>query len=80
MKDFGRGAWEVTKRFFCAFLSTAGVFIILVLGIWWSAPNLITDYDNKIIINKDNNTLSYYTHGKAGKEGLYEIESPWGVF
>jgi len=34
MKDLGRGAWEVTKRFICAFLSTAGVFIVFgfILG------------------------------------------------
>ncbi|MBQ6026497.1 MAG: hypothetical protein IJL20_12905 [Lachnospiraceae bacterium] len=34
MKDLSRGAWEVTKRFICAFISTAGVFIVFgfILG------------------------------------------------
>ena len=29
MKDLGHAVWEVLKRFFCAVLSTAGVFIAL---------------------------------------------------
>lgn len=53
MKDLGKGAWEVTKRFLCAFLSTAGVFIIFgfILG------KLETIIDTRLVMSAGMNAI-----------------------